>query len=79
LWLSLNSSFGSQVYEEREVNEARLSSHPLHTISNGYDIHAAIHLQLGQPHPQNNEAQVKAQKVGYLCQTIDILYNFIEY
>ncbi|XP_062178107.1 MADS-box transcription factor 23-like [Alnus glutinosa] len=40
-----------KVYEEREVNERRSSSHPLRTISNGYDIHPAIHLQLGQPHP----------------------------
>jgi hypothetical protein len=24
--------FGSQAYEEREENEARISSHPLHTI-----------------------------------------------
>lgn len=67
-------NFGSQVYEEREVNESRLSLHrPLHTISNGYDIHPAVHLQLSQPQSQSNETQAKAPELGYLCQTVDIL------
>jgi hypothetical protein len=79
LWLSLNNSFGSQVYKEREVNEARRSSHPLQIINNGYDIHAAIHLQLSQPQSQHNEAQEKRPKSGYLFQITDILYNFIVY
>ncbi|XP_059446394.1 MADS-box transcription factor 23-like [Corylus avellana] len=57
-----------KAYEEREENEARISSHPLHTISNGYDIHAAIQLQLSQPQPQNNEAQAKAPKLGLQLQ-----------
>ncbi|XP_059446393.1 MADS-box transcription factor 23-like [Corylus avellana] len=63
-----------KVYEEREVNESRLSLHqPLHTISNGYDIHPAVHLQLSQPQSQSNETQAKAPELGYLCQTVDML------
>ncbi|XP_062177505.1 MADS-box transcription factor 23-like [Alnus glutinosa] len=57
-----------KVYKEREVNEARRSSHSLQTINNGYDIHAAIHLQLSQPQSQHNEAQAKGPKLGLQLQ-----------
>ncbi|XP_062177475.1 MADS-box transcription factor 23-like isoform X2 [Alnus glutinosa] len=51
-----NLELHKKVCEERELNEANKSSHSLHTISNGYDIHRAIHLQISLHQPQNNEA-----------------------
>ncbi|XP_062177474.1 MADS-box transcription factor 23-like isoform X1 [Alnus glutinosa] len=51
-----NAHLQKKVCEERELNEANKSSHSLHTISNGYDIHRAIHLQISLHQPQNNEA-----------------------
>ncbi|XP_062178110.1 agamous-like MADS-box protein AGL21 isoform X2 [Alnus glutinosa] len=51
-----NLELHKKVCEEREVNEANKRSNSLHTISNGYDIHRAIHLQISLHQPQNNEA-----------------------
>ncbi|KAE8008287.1 hypothetical protein FH972_004809 [Carpinus fangiana] len=50
------SQWQKKVNGEREVNEANKSSHPKHTLSNAYDIHGAIHLEISLPRPQNNEA-----------------------
>lgn len=71
LWQRLNRSFHSQAYGARDVNEKNESSQPPFTISNGYNLHAPIHLQLSQPenqtepHPQN-DVPAKAIKLGYV-------------
>ncbi|KAB1206716.1 MADS-box transcription factor 27 [Morella rubra] len=59
-----NAELQKKVYGAKEVNETNKSSHPSHNMGNGYDIHAAIHLQLSQPQPQSNDAQAKAMKLG---------------
>jgi MADS-box transcription factor len=62
----LKRSFASQVYGVRNVNEASRSLTVPYTISNGFDLHTPIHLQLSQPQPQNNEAPQKAIELGYI-------------
>ncbi|GMY38932.1 MADS-box transcription factor 23-like isoform X3 [Fagus crenata] len=58
-----NVELKKKVYRARNENEASCSIAP-YTISNEYDLHAPIHLQLSQPQPQNNEAPAKAMKLG---------------
>lgn len=58
-----NAELKKKVYRARNVNEASCSSSP-YTISNEYDLHANIRLQLSQPQPQNDEAPEKAMELG---------------
>ena len=62
----LNRSFGSQVYGEKDENEANTTTNAPETVRNGYGFQAPIHLQLSTTQAQNNEAQAKAMKLGYL-------------
>ncbi|RXH85397.1 hypothetical protein DVH24_002495 [Malus domestica] len=63
-----NEELQKKVYEAREVNRGNKSSQPPYSISNEYDLHAPIHLQLSQPQnqtqpgpgPKNNEVPAKA-------------------
>jgi hypothetical protein len=48
------------------MNEANGSLTAPYTISNGYDLHTPIHLQLSQPQPQNNAAPQKAIELRYI-------------
>lgn len=62
---TLNSTIvGFQIYGTREANEASRISHPNYTFNNGYDLRAAVHLQLSQPLPQKNDAPEKPMKLG---------------
>eukprot|EP00257_Ricinus_communis_P004758 XP_002518331.2 MADS-box transcription factor 23 isoform X2 [Ricinus communis] len=63
-----NVELRKKVNEERDVREANKSSHPPYTLSNGYDIHAPIHLQLSQPQPHSNQAPPKPMKLGLQLQ-----------
>ncbi|KAK7840666.1 mads-box transcription factor anr1 [Quercus suber] len=58
-----NAELKKKVYRARNVNEASCSSAP-YTISNEYDLHANIRLQLSQPQPQNDEEPEKAMELG---------------
>ncbi|XP_024166969.1 MADS-box transcription factor 23 isoform X1 [Rosa chinensis] len=55
-----NVELQRKAYGARNVNEENESSEPSFTITNGYQLHAPIHLQLSQPQnqtepqPQNN-------------------------
>ncbi|KAK7816526.1 hypothetical protein CFP56_043962 [Quercus suber] len=73
----LNRSFGSQIYREKEVNEANKTTNAPHTVSNGYSFQAPIHLQLSTTQPQNNEAQAKAMKLGYLFNLMTYYYYML--
>ncbi|XP_048437001.1 MADS-box transcription factor 23 isoform X3 [Pyrus x bretschneideri] len=68
LEMSLKGVRTKKVYEARDVNRGNKSSQPPYSISNDYDLHAPIHLQLSQPQnqtqpgpgPKNNEVPAKA-------------------
>nr|AJW29043.1 AGL17-like MADS-box protein [Pyrus pyrifolia] len=63
-----NEELQKKVYEARDVNRGNKSSQPPYSISNDYDLHAPIHLQLSQPQnqtqpgpgPKNNEVPARA-------------------
>jgi len=55
-----NMELKKKFYGVRDMNEANGSLTAPYTISNGYDLHTPIHLQLSQPQPQNNAAPQKA-------------------
>lgn len=59
-----NAELKNKVNGVKEVNEANKTPHAPHTVSNGYDFQAPIHLQLSTTQPQNNEAHAKAMKLG---------------
>ncbi|KAB2602983.1 MADS-box transcription factor 23 [Pyrus ussuriensis x Pyrus communis] len=67
-----NEELQKKVYEPRDMNGGSKTSQPPYSISNAYDLHAPIHLQLSQPQiqtqpgppPQNNEVPAKAIKLG---------------
>ncbi|XP_037497193.1 MADS-box transcription factor ANR1 [Jatropha curcas] len=63
-----NAELRKKFCAERDAREANKSSHPPYTISNGYDLHAPIHLQLSQPQPQTNKASPKQMKFGLQLQ-----------
>ncbi|RXI00402.1 hypothetical protein DVH24_037950 [Malus domestica] len=62
-----NEELQKKVYEARDMIGGNKTSQPPYSISNAYDLHAPIHLQLSQPHiqtlpgppPQNNEVPTK--------------------
>ncbi|KAL5540516.1 hypothetical protein UlMin_043503 [Ulmus minor] len=55
-----NAELQKKAYGASEGNEATRSSGVPYTISNGYDSHPPIHLQLSQPQPQQQpQAQAK--------------------
>ncbi|KAK9942934.1 hypothetical protein M0R45_008576 [Rubus argutus] len=64
-----NVELQRKAYGARDVNEENKSSQPPFTITNGYNLHEPIHLQLSQPeiqaepHPQN-DVPAKAIKLG---------------
>ncbi|KAM4088503.1 hypothetical protein ACB094_07G076200 [Castanea mollissima] len=70
-----NAELKKKVYRARNVNEASCSSAP-YTISNEYDLHANIRLQLSQPQPQNDEAPEKAMELGYLLNLLTCYIQF---
>ena len=57
-------NFCTQVYGTREASEASRSSHSNYTFSNGYDLHAPVHLQLSQPQPPKTDTPAKSMKLG---------------
>ncbi|KAH9694789.1 MADS-box transcription factor ANR1 [Citrus sinensis] len=59
-----NLELHKKVYEGRNVNAANSISQPTYTISNGYDMHPPLHLQLSQPQPQKNETPAKPMQLG---------------
>ncbi|KDO67991.1 hypothetical protein CISIN_1g047620mg [Citrus sinensis] len=59
-----NRELKKKVYEGRNVNAANSISQPTYTISNGYDMHPPLHLQLSQPQPQKNETPAKPMQLG---------------
>ncbi|KAG8650480.1 hypothetical protein MANES_07G046300v8 [Manihot esculenta] len=59
-----NAELRKKASGERDASEANKSSHPPYTLSNGYDLHAPIHLQLSQPQPHTNEPPPKSMKLG---------------
>ncbi|XP_058007279.1 MADS-box transcription factor ANR1 isoform X2 [Hevea brasiliensis] len=63
-----NAELRKKAWEERDASEANKSSHPPYTLSNGYDLHGPIHLQLSQPQPHSNEPPPKSMKLGLQLQ-----------
>ncbi|KAK7840667.1 mads-box transcription factor anr1 [Quercus suber] len=61
-----NEELKKKVYGEKDVNEANTTTNAPDTVHNGYGFQAPIHLQLSTTQAQNNEAQTKAMKLGYL-------------
>ncbi|KAK9287465.1 hypothetical protein L1049_015886 [Liquidambar formosana] len=59
-----NIELKKKAYVPRSVNEVSRNSNIPYGTSNGFDLHAPIHLQLSQPEPQNNETPAKAMKLG---------------
>ncbi|KAH9655272.1 MADS-box transcription factor ANR1 [Citrus sinensis] len=59
-----NLELHKKVYEGRNVNAANSISQPTYTISNGYDMHPPLHLQLSQPQPQKNDTPAKPMQLG---------------
>ncbi|KAL6218369.1 hypothetical protein ACLB2K_011583 [Fragaria x ananassa] len=64
-----NAELQRKAYGTRDVNEEHRGSEPPFAITNGFQLHAPIHLQLSQPHnqtdqPQNNNAPANAIKLG---------------
>ncbi|KAL1114153.1 hypothetical protein V6Z11_D02G235900 [Gossypium hirsutum] len=59
-----NTELQKKAYGTRQANEASRSSPPNYTFNNGYDLRAAVHLQLSQPLPQKNDAPEKPMKLG---------------
>ncbi|KAH9655270.1 MADS-box transcription factor ANR1 [Citrus sinensis] len=59
-----NRELKKKVYEGRNVNAANSISQPTYTISNGYDMHPPLHLQLSQPQPQKNDTPAKPMQLG---------------
>ncbi|XP_024933410.3 MADS-box transcription factor 23 [Ziziphus jujuba] len=60
-----NLELKEKVYGTSDGNEGNRSLHSPYTITNGYEVHPPIHLQLSQPQPQQNETPHKAMKLGY--------------
>ncbi|XP_004289825.1 PREDICTED: MADS-box transcription factor 23-like isoform X2 [Fragaria vesca subsp. vesca] len=64
-----NAELQRKAYGTRDVNEEHRGSEPPFAITNGFQLHAPIHVQLSQPHnqtdqPQNNNAPANAIKLG---------------
>ncbi|KAJ4716018.1 MADS-box transcription factor [Melia azedarach] len=58
-----NKELQKKVYGGRNVNADNSTSQPPYTISNGYDLHPPLHLQLSQPQPQKNETPAKSMQL----------------
>ncbi|XP_028803806.1 MADS-box transcription factor 23 isoform X1 [Neltuma alba] len=65
-----NAELRKKVYEAQSMNEENGTSNPSYPISNGYDLHAPISLQLSQPQSQHNEPPTKTMKLGYSLKQI---------
>ncbi|XP_050211825.1 MADS-box transcription factor 23-like isoform X2 [Mercurialis annua] len=63
-----NAELRKKVNEDRDIGKANKSSYLPYTLSNGYDLHAPIHLQLSQPQPNSNEALGKTMQLGLQLQ-----------
>ncbi|XP_043817042.1 MADS-box transcription factor ANR1-like [Manihot esculenta] len=63
-----NAELRKKANGERDTSNANRSSHPPYTLSNGYDLHAPIQLQLSQPHLRTNEPPPKSMKLGLKLQ-----------
>ncbi|XP_044489618.1 MADS-box transcription factor 23-like isoform X1 [Mangifera indica] len=59
-----NKELQKKVYGSRNVNTTNRISQPPYTISNGYDSHPPLHLQLSQPQPQKYETPPKSMPLG---------------
>ncbi|XP_031260913.1 MADS-box transcription factor 23-like isoform X2 [Pistacia vera] len=59
-----NKELQKKVYGSRNVNAANRISQPPYTISNGYESHPPLRLQLSQPQPQKNETPPKSMQLG---------------
>ncbi|XP_044489619.1 MADS-box transcription factor 23-like isoform X2 [Mangifera indica] len=59
-----NLELCKKVYGSRNVNTTNRISQPPYTISNGYDSHPPLHLQLSQPQPQKYETPPKSMPLG---------------
>ncbi|XP_031260937.1 agamous-like MADS-box protein AGL17 [Pistacia vera] len=59
-----NLELYKKVYGSRNVNAANRISQPPYTISNGYESHPPLRLQLSQPQPQKNETPPKSMQLG---------------
>ncbi|KAF2312262.1 hypothetical protein GH714_029540, partial [Hevea brasiliensis] len=64
LEMSLKGVRMKKAHGKRDASEANKSSHPPYTLSNGYDLHAPIHLQLSQPQPHTSESLPTSTKLG---------------
>ncbi|XP_059448739.1 MADS-box transcription factor 23-like [Corylus avellana] len=71
-----NMELKKKVYGVRDMNEANGSLTAPYTISNGYDLHTPIHLQLSQPQTQNNAAPQKAIELRYILSLLTCHVQF---
>ncbi|KAL7002968.1 hypothetical protein U1Q18_004128, partial [Sarracenia purpurea var. burkii] len=55
-----NAELYKKVYGAEDINDINRSSIKRHGFSNGYDLHAHLHLQLSQPEQHDNEKPEKA-------------------
>ncbi|WCJ18179.1 MADS-box transcription factor ANR1 [Euphorbia peplus] len=62
-----NAELRKKVHGGRDVSQAN-KFHPPYTLSNGFDLHAPINLQLSQPQPITCEAPPKSIKLGLRLQ-----------
>ncbi|XP_065871528.1 MADS-box transcription factor 23 isoform X2 [Euphorbia lathyris] len=62
-----NAELRKKVHGGRDVSQAN-KFHSPYILSNGYDLHAPINLQLSQPQPITNEAPPKSMKLGLRLQ-----------
>ncbi|XP_019425955.1 PREDICTED: MADS-box transcription factor 23-like [Lupinus angustifolius] len=64
-----NAKLQKKVFEAG-VNEENVASDPPYTITDGYDLHAPISLQLSQSRTQYSQLPAKAIKLGYSLKLI---------
>ncbi|KAE9591822.1 hypothetical protein Lalb_Chr20g0122771 [Lupinus albus] len=62
-----NAELQKKVFEA-DVNEENVASDSPYTITDGYDLHAPISLQLSQSRPQYSQLPAKAIKLGLQLQ-----------
>ncbi|KAM7479054.1 hypothetical protein LguiA_027267 [Lonicera macranthoides] len=59
-----NMELHKKVYGSRSMSTANMNSNILCGLSNGYELHAPISLQLSPPQPERNDTQAKAMRLG---------------
>ncbi|KAI9120989.1 hypothetical protein K1719_008022 [Acacia pycnantha] len=60
-----NEELRKKVYGAQSMDEENGTSNPSHTVSNGYNLHAPICLQLSQPQSHYKEPPIKTMKPAH--------------